>query len=213
MTRYRWDTRAHADDEPRRVLPNGTPYGPWHDAAMALQGPAARALGDASRDRWRAAGGHPLEPVTGDGDCWPEGLRADFIDVPVRISRTLPKMDDQDPIHEIEALHVQLIGSARRLIYAESQYFASRRVAEAIARRLEEPDGPEIVIVTRFPRRVAGADRDGHRSSQVDRRFARRDTHGRFRLYHPITAGGQPIYVHAKVTIIDDQIIRVVRQT
>ncbi len=118
MTRDRWDTRAHDDQEPRRVEPDGKPYGPWHDAAMALEGPAARALGDACHDRWRAAGGRPLEPVEGGGDCWPEGLRADFADLPVGISRTLPKMEDQEPVHEIEALYVALIARARRLIYA-----------------------------------------------------------------------------------------------
>ncbi len=35
------------------------------------------------------------------------------------------------------------------------------------------------------------------------------DTYGRFRLYHPITAAGEPIYVHAKVTIIDDEVLRI----
>jgi phosphatidylserine/phosphatidylglycerophosphate/cardiolipin synthase-like enzyme len=210
MTRYRWDTRAHDDCESRRVLPNGTPYGPWHDAAMALHGPAAQALGEASRDRWRAAGGQPLEPISGGGDCWPEGLCADFTAVPVGISRTLPQMEDQLPVHEIDVLYAQLIASARRLIYAESQYFASRRVAEAIARRLEEPDGPEIVIVN--PTTADGwlepIAMDTARARLVAA-LQERDAYGRFRLYHPTTAGGKPIYVHAKVTIIDDQVIRV----
>lgn len=210
MTRDRWDTRAHADAEPRRVAPDGTPHGPWHDAAMALEGPAASALGDASRGRWRAAGGRPLEPVAGNTDCWPEGLRADFVDVTVGISRTLPKMADQEPVHEIEALYLALIARAQRLIYAESQYFASRRVAEAIARRLEEPDGPEIIIIN--PTTANGwlepIAMDTARARLVGV-LRERDTHRRFRLYHPFTAGGEPIYVHAKITIIDDQVVRV----
>ena len=37
----------------------------------------------------------------------------------------------------------------------------------------------------------------------------RRDRHGRFRMYHPLTAGGAPIYVHAKVLVIDEDVIRV----
>ena len=148
MTRERWDTRDHQDEEPRRVRPDGTPHGPWHDAAMALEGPVARALGDACRERWHAAGGYSIEPVTNGADCWPDGLEADFRDVPVGISRTLPKLADQEPVHEIEALYVALIARARRLIYAESQYFASRRVAEAIARRLDE---------------TGASDADGHR--------------------------------------------------
>ena len=50
-------------------------------------------------------------------------------------------------MREIEALYLDLIARARRFIYAESQYFASRRIAEAIARRLDEADGPEIVLI------------------------------------------------------------------
>jgi phosphatidylserine/phosphatidylglycerophosphate/cardiolipin synthase-like enzyme len=210
MTRERWDTRAHRDSEPRRITPAGKPHGPWHDAAMALEGPVARALGDACRDRWRAAGGRPLDPVTGGRDCWPAGLAADFVNVPVGISRTLPHMDDQEPVHEIEALYVALIARARRLIYAESQYFASRRVAEAIARRLDEPDGPEIVIVN--PTTANGwlepIAMDTARARLVAE-LRKRDVLGRFRLYHPITADGVPIYVHAKVTVIDDEVLRV----
>jgi len=37
----------------------------------------------------------------------------------------------------------------------------------------------------------------------------RLDRHGRFRLYHPVTAGGAPIYVHAKVMVVDDAVLHV----
>lgn len=36
-----------------------------------------------------------------------------------------------------------------------------------------------------------------------------RDPHGRFRIYHPFTQRGAPIYVHAKILIVDDRLIRV----
>ncbi len=48
-------------------------------------------------------------------------------------------------VREIEALFVDMIARARRFVYAENQYFASRAIAEAIAERLAEPDGPEFV--------------------------------------------------------------------
>ena len=65
MTGDRWDTREHRDDEPRRITPGGAPYAPWHDATTAIEGPAAAALGELARDRWRRAGGAALAPVTG----------------------------------------------------------------------------------------------------------------------------------------------------
>lgn len=45
MTIDRWDTRAHLDDDPRRVSPGGRRHGPWHDATAACDGAAARLLG------------------------------------------------------------------------------------------------------------------------------------------------------------------------
>lgn len=36
-----------------------------------------------------------------------------------------------------------------------------------------------------------------------------RDVHGRLRIYHPFTTRGVPIYVHAKILIVDDRLIRV----
>ena len=39
----------------------GRRYEPWHDATMAMDGDAARALGELSRERWETAGGEPLD--------------------------------------------------------------------------------------------------------------------------------------------------------
>ena len=210
MTVDRWDTREHLDDDPRRVEPDGTPYTPWHDATTMLEGPVAAALGEMCRERWRGSGGNIDKPDAGVEDCWPEHVEPDFTDVAVGIARTMPEMDDEPGIHEIEELYVDLIASAKRWIYAESQYFASRKVAEAIAKRLAEADGPEIVIV--HPTTAQGwlepIAMDSARARLVEA-LRRLDTHGRLRLYHPYTAGGEPIYVHAKVTVIDDDVLRV----
>lgn len=209
MTGDRWDTRAHLDDEPRRVQPGGRPYKPWHDATSATSGPVAAALGEMARARWQAAGGSALPPITDGGACWPDGLDPDFTDIPVRIARTVPAMTDQEPVHESEALFLRQIAAARAHVYVESQYFASRRIAEAIARRLDEADGPEFVVVN--PETAQGwlepIAMDSARARLVEA-LRRRDVHGRFRLYHPYTAGGRPIYAHAKILIADDRVLR-----
>ena len=147
VTSNRWDTREHNDDDPRRVQPNGKPHGPWHDATSALEGPVAAALGELCRDRWHRAGGAPLDPVPGVDDCWPDPLPVDFNGIEVAVARTAPDMPDYPAVHEIEQLYIDMIRRARHFIYAESQYFASRRIAEAIALRLDEADGPEIVVI------------------------------------------------------------------
>ncbi|WP_206363577.1 phospholipase D-like domain-containing protein [Sphingomonas crocodyli] len=210
VTVDRWDTRDHVDEEPRRVEPDGTPYGPWHDATTMIQGQAAQALGDLCRGRWKVSGGDAIDPVSDGGDCWPDHVEPDFTHVDVGIALTVPEMADQEPRHEIEALYVDLIARTKRLFYAESQYFASRRVAEAIGKRLAEPDGPEFVIV--HPTSAQGwlepVAMDSARARLVEA-LHEKDPHRRLRLYSPFTAGGEPIYVHAKVTVIDDEVLRV----
>ena len=96
------------------------------------------------------------------------------------------------------------------MIYCESQYFASRRIAEAIAARLGEPDGPDVVIVN--PESADGF----LETITMDTARARllalvkaADVHNRFRIYSPVTAAGEPIYVHAKILVVDDWLLRI----
>ncbi|QJU58838.1 phospholipase [Sphingomonas sp. AP4-R1] len=210
MTSERWDTRCHRDGDPGRTTPAGEPYKPWHDVTTALEGPVAAALGTLARDRWKRAGGHKIMPVRASGDCWPDGLEPQFSDVEVGIARTRPDMPGCRAVHEIEDLFVAQIRAAKTAIYAESQYFASRRIAEAIAARLDEVDGPEIVIVN--PESAQGwlepIAMDTARARLVAA-LRRHDRHGRFRIYHPYTADGAPIYVHAKVMIVDGRTLRI----
>ncbi|MCR5872158.1 MULTISPECIES: phospholipase D-like domain-containing protein [unclassified Sphingomonas] len=210
MTLGRWDTRGHADGDPGRTDPGGDRYMPWHDATTAIQGPAATMLGDLCRERWHRAGGHRLKRPDVEQECWPDRLTPDFTDIRAAIARTQPELNGEAPVQEIEKLYLDLIGSARRFVYAESQYFASRAIAEAIAKRLAEPDGPEFVIVN--PRRADGWLEQTAMDTARARLFQalkQRDPHDRLRLYHPYTRAGDPIYVHAKVLVVDDRFLRV----
>ena len=211
MTTDRWDTREHRDDDKRRRRPSGRSYGPWHDASMVVSGPVAGALGDLARDRWQRATGETLEPPPHDDPIWPESIEPNFEDIEVAIARTSPGYtDDHEPVHEIEALYLDAIAAARRTIYCESQYFASRKIAEELAKRLREPHGPEVVIVN--PESA-----DGYLEAAVmDTARAKllamvheADRHGRFRIYTPVTRRRRPIYVHAKILIVDDVLLRV----
>ncbi|HSB97097.1 MAG TPA: hypothetical protein VLC91_11650, partial [Spongiibacteraceae bacterium] len=57
ITRCRWDTAAHAPNEPRRIDADGNPYAAFHDVQMVVEGPVAHALGELARERWRRATG------------------------------------------------------------------------------------------------------------------------------------------------------------
>ena len=51
-------------------------------------------------------------------------------------------------MRECEALHVAAIREAKSCIYMENQYFTSPLIARELARRLIEPEGPEVVLVS-----------------------------------------------------------------
>ncbi len=210
ITSQRWDTRAHLDDDPRRVKPHGNPAFPWHDATLALSGPAAKALDELARERWRCAGGGELEPIDRRADLWPHGLAPQFENVDVAIARTFPAFGEIEAVHEIEELYLDMIARAKRHVYIEGQYFASGRVAEAITSRLAEDDGPEFVVVS--PEQAHGWLEQVAMDTARSRLFEavkQYDRHNRFRVYTPCTERGMAIYVHAKIMVVDDIMLRV----
>lgn len=211
MTSDRWDTRAHRHEDPGRRRVNGKPYGPWHDVTMMMEGDIACALGELGRKRWRQAGGKPMKPCAPQAEsAWPDRLDAEFKDVEIGIARTRAAYRDISEVREIEALFVEQIARAKRFIYAESQYFASRRIAEAIALKLSEPNPPEIVLIN--PLTADGwleqAAMDSARMRLIHA-IGEKDPGKRFRVYVPYNEGDVPIYVHAKLMIVDDEILRV----
>ncbi|MDT5009847.1 MAG: hypothetical protein QOH57_1464 [Mycobacterium sp.] len=208
LTVDRWDTRAHEHkSSSRRTL--GRSYGPRHEVAAALDGAAASGLGAHARARWQAATGQPLDPVHAKHAAWPGSLRPALRGVDVGIARTLPEMDDVGEVREVEALNLAAIAAARHTIYLENQYLAARRLVDALAARLKEVDGPEIVIV--LPRRGNNPlergtmDSARHRLIQV---LWAADDHHRLGVYWPVTDGDAPIYVHSKVLVVDDRLLR-----
>ena len=210
MTGNRWDTPAHIEQDARRSESGGTPGEPWHDLALVVEGEAAAALGDLARDRWARAGGTPLAACDHQPTPWPEGLLADFTDVEVGIARTRAGWRGAAEIREVEALFVEHIARARRFIYAETQYFASSRIAEALAARLMAPDAPEVVLV------VAHHSRGWLQQTAMDNARVRllhalagADPGQRLRVYTPLAAGGTPIYVHSKLMVVDDEVLRI----
>lgn len=211
MSLCRWDTPDHVDEDERRVLPSGKPYGPWHDATMMMEGPVAVALAQLGATRWEHATGEVLPPISGGPcDLWPDDLETAFQDVDIAISRTVAQYGETEPVHEIEALHLDIIAAARKFLYIENQYLTSGKIAAAISKRMEEPDPPEIVLV--MPRTADGwleqKAMDGARV-QLARMVGKIDRLDRFRIYVPVSAQGADIYVHAKVTIADDRLLRV----
>ena len=214
LSKWRWDTPDHASDDPRRVDPDKKPYPPFHDVQMAVSGPAAHTLGRIVRDRWVRAGGEkPVDPQPHPASAaWPASLVPDLENIPVAIALTFPEYEDQPAVREVEQLYLDSIDMARTYIYIENQYLTSYRIGEALTRRLEENDGPEIVIVMPFK---TGGWLEQHTMDVLRGRILNKlrhaDRHDRLRVYYPRIAKDPftAVMVHAKIMVVDDGLARV----
>ncbi len=210
LTSRRWDTREHKEGDERRKQPGNSKYEPWHDVTMLMEGDIAGALDELGRQRWITAGGKPLTPPEPDpGSAWPDGIEAHFEDIEVGIARTRAEHDGMAKVDEVEQLFLKQIAGAKRFVYAENQYLTSRTICEAIAKRLEEKDPPEFIFV--MPKTAEGWMEEQAMSparAQLVQALEELDTKDRFHLYVPYSKS-TPIYVHAKLTIIDDRILRI----
>jgi phospholipase D1/2 len=213
LTRSRWDTHEHACDQPLRRDPNGKPYAPFHDVQSAVDGDAARALGELCRARWVRATGHPATGFHERSEqAWPEHVAPDLTEIDIAIARTEPAFEGSEGIHEIRQLHLDAIAAARDHLFFENQYFTSDLIAQALSARLEEPDGPEVAIVS--PQTQSGWLEDvtmGVLRARVHRRLKAADRHQRYGLYCPHVPGlgDACLNVHSKVFAVDDQLFSV----
>jgi phospholipase D1/2 len=212
LTGNRWDTPRHRIDDPRRINPRGKTYQPFHDIQMLVDGNAAAALGDLFRDRWHRATGRELSHVTSQGPIpWPHGVEPDMADVRVGIARTFPAFKGREEVREVERLYRDTIRGARRHLYIENQYLTSGVIAQELVKCLEQEEGPEIVMV--LPKESVGwlekSAMDAIRA-RILRRLSAADRYGRLRVLYPVLEDGQtPLFVHAKVMICDDRLVRI----
>jgi phosphatidylserine/phosphatidylglycerophosphate/cardiolipin synthase-like enzyme len=207
----RWDTTAHLDEDPRRRHEGGPTHGPRHEVMAMADGPIAAAFGDLFRARWRAAVDEPA-PAAAEpsSDLWPSGVAPDLEGARLAVARTSPGWRGQAGSREIAALTLEAIASAKSLIYLENQYFTWPLAVEALAVRLAEPDGPEVVLVCtgRSPSYFDRITMDRARSTALWR-LKSSDVFGRFHALAPFAPHGRPIIAHAKVMVVDDWLARV----
>ncbi|WP_322521535.1 VTT domain-containing protein [Guyparkeria halophila] len=210
-SKWRWDRRAHAADDPLRRDPDGNAYPPFHDLAFALTGPICRDLGELARERWQRATGERLAPPgkIDHAPPWPtEHVAVALNDAQVGIARTLPAWRNQTEVREIETRLCRLIAEARHCIYIENQYFTSHRIGEALVERLQAEHGPEVILL--LPREKDGwlerLTMDVLRARLI-KRLRDADRHGRLRLYYPAVAELEPAMVslHSKLVIGDNR--------
>ena len=199
---------------------------PWHDVQAEVQGPAVAQLFETFRERWNDP--TPIEHrssplawarvhVTHEPTV-PEPLPA-LPEQPrrgsqaIQVLRTYPARRPRYPFaprgeRTIARFYQKAFRRARSLLYIEDQYFWSREVGEALADALRRsPELHVIVIVPRFPDRDGPISGPPHRFGQRRTLDLVRDAGGdRVAVYDLENEAGVPIYVHAKVVVVDDEV-------
>ena len=212
LSSKRWDSTAHAPGDVRRTFLDA-PYPPMHDVMALVDGEAARMLGKTVRARWKAATGEKLEAVQVEGDGWPAGVPVAMTRATTALACTAPPCGTAPGVHDVERLYLDMIAAARKYIYIENQYFTAQPIADALKARLAEPDGPEIVLLTRLLSHgwLEEVTMQALRTRLVNE-LRGADPHGRFHAYYPHVddlADGTCIDLHSKVMIVDDEWLRV----
>jgi phospholipase D1/2 len=213
LTGHRWDTAAHRVEEPLRVNASGSPYEPYHEVQAMVSGPVAASLGTLVRRRWQAVGETPPPVAPASlGGLWPDGVDPDLTGIDVGIARTFPPSESEPAIRECERLFVDSIAAARQSIYIESQYFTNDALARALVERLQEAEGPEIIVV--IPKECHGwveQQTMGALRDEALRHLLAGDRWRRLRVLYPAAscARNVPTFIHSKVMIADDRFVRI----
>jgi phosphatidylserine/phosphatidylglycerophosphate/cardiolipin synthase-like enzyme len=220
----RRDEADHDGDRQHQTMaPVYGPRPPWHDAQLAIQGPAVGDLDFCFRERW-----DDRSPLSRD----PAGIAHDLLRHTHRKASVLPAMHADPPPRGSQAVQVlrtyarrhggypfapqgersvargfrKAIARARRLIYIEDQFLWSTDVANVIAGALVAAPSLHLIVV--LPRYFDQASTLTLRPNQVGREQAVSvllDAAGdRVAIYDIENEEGVPVYVHAKISVIDD---------
>lgn len=208
LAKGRWDTSEHRGQDPRRKDPSGKIYPPSHDVQVMVEGEVATHLAAFFRERWEMLTGDAVMSARGKSDPWPYLITPDLQDISVAISRTIP----EENVREVENLYLDSIAAARHSIYVENQYLTSVKIGTALEKRLQEKDGPEVVLV--LPKQCSGWLEESTMGGLRDRllsRLRQADRFNRLGVYYPTVPGlgDAAMNVHAKLMVVDDRLVRI----
>jgi len=185
----RWDTPRH---RPRGAVG-------WHDVAARITGPAVQDVAKNFAMRWEATTGERLPAPSAPS---PAG------DIEVQVVRTVPDgMYRQLPRGEFRILESYLRGlrAAQRFIYLENQFLWSPEILAVLREKLDRPPTPGFRLLLVLPGKPdSGAD---DTRGQLGTLVQADGDGGRLLACTLYAIGGAkdwPVYVHAKVGIVDD---------
>jgi phosphatidylserine/phosphatidylglycerophosphate/cardiolipin synthase-like enzyme len=171
----------------------------WHDATTRIEGPAVIDVAEHFRMRWHEVNGEQLAPVSPPEPAGEVELQI-VRTVPERIYTAVPRGD-----FRILESYARAIRSAQRFIYLENQFLWSPEIARLLREKLVDPPTAAFRVLLVLPSSPKSGNDDtrGVLAELID---ADADN-GRIlacALYARSGSRADPIYVHAKIAIIDD---------
>jgi phosphatidylserine/phosphatidylglycerophosphate/cardiolipin synthase-like enzyme len=172
----------------------------WHDVATRLRGPAVADVHDHFATRWQAVTGEHLDRPPPPGEA---GTTT------VQVVRTVAEdMYDAIPTGDFRILesYVRALRSARRLVYLENQFLWAPEIVAVLVEKLRRPPQHDFRLVILLPAKANNGQDDTRGQLSV---LADADDGGERLLAATIRSRtgerDDPLYVHAKVGIVDDR--------
>jgi phosphatidylserine/phosphatidylglycerophosphate/cardiolipin synthase-like enzyme len=172
----------------------------WHDAAALVHGPVVADVAEHFRFRWREVTGQELPAPVAQSPAGEHDLQ---------LVATIPEHvyeGRHDGSFRILESYVRALRSAERLVYLESQFLWSPELVEILVEKLRRPPRDDFRIVAVLPSHPDSGNDDSR--GQVGRLEEADGGAGRLlacALYSRSGAAREPIYVHAKIGIVDDR--------
>jgi phosphatidylserine/phosphatidylglycerophosphate/cardiolipin synthase-like enzyme len=192
-------TRLGGDRLDDRAHPERGAVG-WHDLATRLRGPVVVDVARHFSMRWTEVTNSPLPE--GNAPAGSGGVTAQIVrTIPERVYRAVPRGD-----FRILEAHLRTLRSARRFIYLENQFLWSSEIVRILAAKLRDPPSDDFRILLVLPAKPSTGSDDtlGQLAVLADADEDR----NRFlacTLYATNGLSASPVYVHAKVTVVDDR--------
>lgn len=226
LARSRADDSSHAGDPLPRDFAEAYGARPaWHDVHLEIRGPAVADVEQVFRERWsdpQAMTLMPWQRIVDRASGLPQRAAALPAAKPapkaqgratVQLLRTYPRRRGARsypfaPQGEFSVARgfVKALQRARRLVYIEDQYLWSTEVGEVLDDALHRNPGLQVVAV-----RPRHPDQEGPfkvpptlLGRGLSLRALRPSVRDRLTLLDIESAKGTPIYVHAKLAVIDD---------
>jgi phosphatidylserine/phosphatidylglycerophosphate/cardiolipin synthase-like enzyme len=174
----------------------------WHDVATRLRGPAVADVNNHFRMRWRELTAQDIPETAPPG---PAG------DSTVQVVRTVAEdMYESIPRGEFRIFesYARALRAAQELIYIENQFLWAPELVSIIADKLRNPPTPQFRVVILLPVKANNGAEDtrGQVGVLIDADGgAKRMLATTIRALSPTSIRADPVYVHAKVAVIDDR--------